>query len=309
MKRSGLLYAFGAYGIWGFFPIYFAALLPANPYEVVAYRVIFSLVFCLLVITLTRNWSSVWAAVSSPRVLFTLLLASLFIYINWVVFIVAVDANQVLETSLGYFINPLVYIALGVMFFGEKLRALQWIAVGIGAIAVLIMSVTLGQVPWIALILAFSFAFYGFVKKRVGGRVSAITGLTVETAWVLPFAIIQLIVVSQFGALNALSLGPSHAILMICSGFMTAVPLMLFASAAKRLPLTVLGFIQYFTPVSSFFLGIYYFHESMPAARWIGFVLVWVALVFLTVDMVRQARRNRASRLAPAEQLVEPLPE
>jgi chloramphenicol-sensitive protein RarD len=165
--------------------------------------------------------------------------------------------------------------------------------VGLGLVAVVVLSFAYGQLPWIALTLAFSFGLYGFVKKRVGSRVGAVVGLAIETAWVLPIAIIQMIVVAIFGGLSAFTLGPMHAALMICSGVLTAIPLMLFAAGAKRIPLTWIGLMQYSTPISGFLLGIFVFHEAMSPSRWFGFSIIWVALVFLTVDIFVSAARGR----------------
>lgn len=306
--RQGLIYAFASYGIWGLFPLYFAALMPANPFEVVVYRVVFSLLFCLVLIFLTRSWSRIVAIARQPRVLLTLGLAGLLIFVNWEVFIFAVYANRVVETSLGYFINPLVTVALGVTFYRERLRVMQWVAVGVGLIAVLVLSFGLGQVPWIALTLAISFGLYGFVKKRVGPRVNAIDGLAVESAWVTPLALVQFIVLVNVSGIGLFALGPWHAALMLFSGVLTAIPLMLFAAGAKRLPLSVHGLLQYLTPVCGFLLGVFVFHEEMPPARWAGFSLVWLAIVLLSIDMLRAARRTVADRNRVDEKL-EPLPE
>ena len=311
---SGLAFAFGAYAVWGLFPLYFAALLPSNPFEVVVYRVVFSLLFCLLLITVTRSWRHVWAVTKEPRVVLGLGLAGLLIYINWEVFILAVDANLVVETSLGYFISPLVSVALGVIYFRERLRRLQWVAVGIGAVAVVVMSFGISLLTLaIPVVLAISFGFYGLVKKRLGGRVNAIEGFAFETAWVLPIALVQFVVVSQVAGIGLFDLGGWHATLMMFSGVLTAIPLLLFAAGAKRLPLSVIGLIQFFTPVSSFLLGIFFFHQVMPPLEWAGFVLVWCALVLLTTDMLRQARkrggRGKAARGNRVEEIPEPLPE
>lgn len=298
--RVGLTYALSAYAVWGLFPLYFMALMPANPFEVVSFRVFFSLVFSALLVTITRGWSLLWVAIRNRRTVFMLGAAGILIFINWEIFILAVYQNKVIETSLGYFINPLITVALGVTIYRERLRNLQWMAVALGLIAVVVLTFAYGQLPWIALTLAFSFGLYGFVKKRVGNRVGAVAGLAIETAWVLPIAIIQMIIVTIFGGLSAFTLGPAHAVLMIASGAMTAIPLMLFASSTKRIPLTWIGLIQYFTPLSSFMLGIFVFHEQMSSSRWLGFMFIWLALVFLTVDIFRSTRRGR-SRSTEAE--------
>lgn len=298
--RAGLLFAFGAYALWGMFPLYFAALMPANAYEVVSFRVIVSLVFASILITVLRQWGQIMDALRNPRVMLLLALAAVLIFINWEVFILAVYDNKVVETALGYFINPLITVALGVFFFGERLRSLQWIAVGLGIVAVIVLTIAYGQLPWIALTLAFSFGLYGLVKKKVGSHVGAIPGLAIETAWVLPVAIAQLVIVGVLGNLDVFSLGPLHATLLFGSGVVTALPLMLFASGTKRIPLSWIGLIQYFSPLASFLLGIFVFHEAMSTGRWIGFGIIWLAIVLLTVDVFR-ARRSR-SRLLEAEE-------
>jgi chloramphenicol-sensitive protein RarD len=289
----GLTYALSAYAVWGLFPLYFMALMPANPFEVVSFRVIFSLVFSAILVSATRGWRRLWAVMRTRRVMLWLGAAGILIFINWELFIYAVYQNKVIETSLGYFINPLITVALGVGIYRERLRVMQWMAVALGFVAVVVLTFAYGQLPWIALTLAFSFGLYGFVKKRVGNRVGAVAGLAIETAWVLPIAIIQMIVVAVFGGLSAFTLGPMHAALMICSGVLTAIPLMLFASGAKRIPLTWIGLIQYFTPLSSFLLGIFVFHEALSPSRWFGFSIIWAALVFLTVDIFVSAARGR----------------
>ena len=287
--------------MWGLFPLYFMALMPANPFEVVSFRVIVSLAFGCLLITVLKQWRQVRDALRNTRVILTLALAAVLIFINWEVFILAVYANQVIETALGYFINPLITVMLGIFFYGERLRALQWIAVGFGLVSVIVMTVAVGQPPWIALTLAATFGLYGLVKKKAGAHVGAIPGLAIETAWVFPVAVVQLIVVGVMGQLDLFSLGTTHAILIIGSGVLTALPLMLFASGTKRIPLSWIGLIQYFSPFASFLLGIFVFHEEMPLSRWIGFGLIWIAIVFLTVDVFLARGRSR-SRLLEAEE-------
>jgi chloramphenicol-sensitive protein RarD len=310
----GLAFAIGAYAVWGLFPLYFAALLPSNPFEVVVYRVIFSLLFCLLLITVTRSWHRVRAVARQPRVVWLLGLAGILIFINWEVFILAVDANLVVETSLGYFISPLVSVALGVLYFRERLRRLQWVAVGLGSVAVVVMAFGISLLTLaIPIVLAVSFGFYGLVKKKVGGSVGAMEGFAFETAWVLPIALVQFAIVGQVAGIGLFDLGPWHAALLMFSGVLTAVPLLLFAAGARRLPLSVIGLIQFFTPVSTFLLGIFFFRQVMPPLEWIGFVLVWCALVLLTTDMLRHSRARRGERRrAPGnsvDEVPEPLPE
>lgn len=297
--RSGLLFTVGAYAIWGMFPLYFALLMPANAFEVVSFRVIVSLIFACVLITVLRQWGQIRDALRNTRVVLLLALAAVLIFINWEVFILAVYANKVVETALGYFINPLLTVALGVFFFGEKLRALQWVAVGLGLVSVVVLTIAYGQPPIIALTLAVSFGLYGLVKKKVGPHVGAIPGLAIETAWVLPVAVVQLVVVGVLGQMDVFTLGPAHAVLTIGSGVVTALPLMLFAAGTKRIPLSWVGLIQYFSPFASFLLGIFVFHEAMSTGRWIGFGIIWLAIVLLSIDVV--VNRRSRSRLLEAE--------
>lgn len=286
--------------MWGFFPLYFLMLLPASPFEIVAYRVIFSLLFCALLLTITRGWRKYVVLLRQRRILFTLGLAGVLVYANWQIFIIAVVTGQVLESSLGYFINPIFTVILGVVVLKEKLRRLQWVAVGISFIAVLVLTISYGKLPWIALALAVSFGLYGLIKKRVGPRVDAISGLTMETMWVLPLAIVQLVIVGNLVGLSFVGFGAGHTLLLMSSGVLTALPLLLFAASARRLPLTVVGLIQYSTPLITFLLALFVLHEEMPSSRWTGFILIWISLAILTVDMFRAARVSRLARAVSA---------
>jgi chloramphenicol-sensitive protein RarD len=280
--------------MWGFLPAYFLLLLPSGAFEIVAVRIFFSLVFCALLITVTRAWPAFLAILRQPRLLFTMGLAGVLIYVNWQTYVIGATSGQVVETALGYFINPIVTILLGVIILGERLRIMQWVALGISVVAVGVLTVGFGSVPWIALILAFSFGLYGFVKKRVGPSVDAVSGLTLETLWLLPVATVQAIIVAATPSGLAFgSSGLGHVVLMVGAGVVTAVPLLLFASAAKRLPLVYMGFIQYVAPILQFLFGVFIMGEPMPTERWLGFGLVWLALIVLTVDMIRTTRAGR----------------
>ena len=289
---AGLLYAVGAYALWGFLPLYFLLLSPAGPFEVVAFRVLCSLVFCAILVAVTRTWRRLRVVLRSPRTLLLIGLGGLLLYANWQVFLIAVLGGDVLQGALGYFINPIVTVLLGVILLRERARPAQWIAIGISAAAVAVLVVGYGGVPWIALALALSFGGYGLVKKRIGGTVDAITGLTFETAWLVPIAVVELVVVGLTTGISFSAHGPAHAILMLSSGIVTALPLLFFAAAARRLSLVALGLSQYLTPVLQFLTGVLLLHERMPLERWIGFGLVWVALLVLTVDVVIAARRR-----------------
>jgi chloramphenicol-sensitive protein RarD len=270
----------------------------ADPFEIVVWRVIFGFAFGLAVILFTRKFSEYLSVFRQPKQLLWISLAAVVIYINWQVYVYAVADNHVLEASLGYFINPLVTIALATIFLKEKLNVLQWVAVGLGAIAVLILTFNYGQPPVIALTLAFSFGIYGLAKNRLGGKVSALNSFTVETTLLLPLGIVQLVFLAgmmqiQFGYAGVIpSLG------LAAYGVLTAIPLLLFGAAAKRVPLSYIGFMQYLTPTLQFLLGLLVFQEPMPAARWLGFAMVWFALSILSFDALRQLR-NRSKLVAP----------
>lgn len=292
-RRSGLIYAISAYVLWGILPIYFLALAPASAWEIVAWRVVFSLVFCAVAITVTRAWRTFAALLRDRRVLFTMGLAGALIYVNWQTYVLATVSGHVVEAALGYFINPIVTVFLGVIVQRERLRIAQWVAVGVSVIAVVVLAIGYGQIPWIALILAFSFGFYGLIKKRVGARVDAVSGLTLETMWLTPVAVVQLIVVAVTAGLTIGTVSAWHTVLLVGAGVITAVPLLFFASASRRLPLIYMGFIQYFAPFIQFLVGVVVLHEAMPPERWIGFGIVWLALAILSVDMIVAARQGR----------------
>lgn len=299
ISRPGLAYAISSYLLWGFLPIYFIALAPTGSLEIVAWRILLSLVFCALLITVTRGWHAFFALLRDRRVLFTMAAAGALIFVNWQTYVYAAVSEQVVEASLGYFINPIVTVFLGVLVLRERLNTTQWVAVGVSIVAVIVLAVGHGQFPWIALLLAFSFGFYGLIKKRVGPRVDAVSGLTLETLWLAPLAAVQLWWVAATTGLTMGTEGTWHTVLLLGAGAVTAVPLLLFAAASRRLPLIYMGFIQYFAPFIQFLVGVVLLGEPMPPERWIGFALVWAALAVLTVDLIRGARR--ASRRVVAE--------
>ena len=290
-KRSintvGLTFGAGAYLIWGSFPLLIQLSKFASPFETVVWRVVFGFLFAALLVTITKTWGQIVALVKTPKKLVWVAVAAIFIFINWQVYVVAVVTGNVIETSLGYFINPLITVMFAVFLLKEKLRRMQWLALGVGLIAVLVLTVDYGRPPWIAIILALSFGTYSLAKNRVGRNIGALQSFTIESATVLPIAIIQLIVVASLGPVMILS-GPMEAAVLIGFGIMTAVPLILFGAAASRIPLSMIGFIQYLTPVLQFSVGYFILGEEMPPVRWIGFGLVWVSLVILTSDAIRR---------------------
>ncbi|MCZ2402265.1 EamA family transporter RarD [Paenarthrobacter sp. Z7-10] len=296
----GVLLGITAYSLWGLLPLYFVMLNPAGAVEIVANRVVWSLAFCALLLTITRAWPKFLAAIRDVRVLGTLATAAVLIAVNWLTYTYGVTTGHAIESSLGYFINPLVSVLLGVIVLKEKLRRLQWAAVGVGFAAVVVLTVAYGRLPWIALILAFSFGLYGFVKKRVGPKVDAASSLSVETAVLTPIAVAVMIVLGVSGQATLGNHGAGHFWWMAASGVITAVPLLLFGASARRLPMTTIGLLQYFAPVLQFLLAITVLGEKMGIERWIGFCIVWLALILLTVDMLRNYGQNRTLRRAAA---------
>ncbi|WP_233265498.1 EamA family transporter RarD [Leifsonia sp. AG29] len=303
-RTSGLVYAVSAYVLWGFLPIYFIALAPASAWEIVAWRVLFSLVFCAIVIAATRAWRPFAALLRDRRTFFTMGAAGALIYVNWQTYVLATVSGHVVEAALGYFINPIVTVLLGVIVQRERLRVAQWVAVGVSVVAVIVLAVGYGAFPWIALLLAFSFGFYGLIKKRVGARVDAVSGLTLETLWLTPVAIVQLVIVAMTAGITFGTVSVWHTVALAGAGVITAVPLLFFAAGSRRLPLVYMGFIQYFAPFIQFLVGVVVLHEAMPPERWVGFAIVWLALLILSVDMIvaaRQGRRQAELDLAPVE--------
>jgi len=293
---SGLAYAVSAYGLWGVLPIFFLLMSPSGPFEIVSWRILFSLAFCLVLLSVTRGFPAFLALLRQGRVVAPMALAGVLIVVNWTTFIVATLAGHVVEAALGYFINPIVTVLLAVVVLRERLRPAQWAAIGLSAVAVVVIALGTGGVPWASLIMAFSFGAYGLVKKQMGGRVDAVSGLTLETLAVAPVAAVALVVIAATGVDGGVVFGSVsvlHTLTVISSGVVTAVPLLLFAAAARRLPLATIGLTQYLAPVLQFVVGVVLLHEQMPTSRWVGFAIVWVALVVLTVDMVSASRRAR----------------
>jgi chloramphenicol-sensitive protein RarD len=288
--RRGVLYAVAAYGMWGLFPLYWVLLDPAAAVEILAHRISWTLVVVLVIVWLRgrrgRGRHELYAVLHDSRRLSLLLVAAAFITVNWGTFIWAVGDGHVVETSLGYFINPLVTVLAGVLVLGERLRPPQWAAVGLGACAVVVLTVGYGRPPWIALVLAFSFGTYGLIRKFAStGPVEA---LTVETTVLLLPALGYLVALEAAGRGTFFDHGAGHAALLAAGGAVTAVPLLAFGAAAIRVPLSLLGLLHYLTPMLQFACGVLVFGEHMPPARWLGFALVWLALALLTWDGLRR---------------------
>jgi len=293
--RRGTVYGFLAYAIWGVFPLYFAALKPAGAWEILAHRILWTLVLCVGILAIRRDLAWSRQLLRRPRLGLGVTIAALLIAANWVIYVTAVITGRTTEAALGYFLNPLVTVALGVIVLRERLRPLQWTAVAIGAVAGLYLSIAGGQFPLIALSLAFSFAAYGLVKKRVGASLDAMHSLAAETAVLFPVAVVLLAVLVARGETTFTLEKPLHPALLLLAGVITAVPLLLFAAAARRIPLTTVGLLQFITPVLQLLCGVLLLGEHMSAARWVGFAIVWVALAVLTLDSVlARPRRARA---------------
>jgi chloramphenicol-sensitive protein RarD len=300
-ERRGYLYGLTAYVLWGFFPIYFKLLQPSGALEILAHRVVWSVVFVSLVLAVGRNWRFIGRMVRNPRLLLGVTAAALLIAVNWGTYIYGVNSDRVVETALGYFITPLAIVLLGVTVQGERLRAWQWAAVGVGIAAVGVLTVDYGRLPYIALILAASFGSYSLVKKRLA--LPPAEGLFVESSVLAVPALAYLTWLGLSGGTHFGQVSATHTALMVFSGVATAIPLLLFAAAANRVPMVGIGILQYVAPILQLACGVLIFHEPMPPARLAGFVLVWGALMLFTVDALRHRQRTSAG---PAAATAEP---
>jgi len=291
---KGLISTFLAYGLWGFFPLYFLLLDASGAIEIVAHRTVWTLVFCIIGVTVVAGWGRVREVFSSRRLVATLILAGAFLSVNWLIYIYAVLTDRVVDGALGYFINPLVTVALAVTIQKEKVRPAQVAALLIGLAAVLVIAVGVGHVPWIGLGLAFSFGFYTLAKSKVGHRVTAFIGLGAEMVAVIPLALGFIIYLQIAGTGTFTTVSGWYTLALMGTGVVTAVPLLLFAIGAARLPMVTLAFMQYIAPILQFLVGVVILREEMPVARWIGFILIWIALIVLSWDIVRRARTRAA---------------
>jgi chloramphenicol-sensitive protein RarD len=289
-QRRGFLLGVAAYGLWGLFPLYWPLLEPAGAVEILAHRICWSLITMAALTALLRRTPQLKAIMRDPRLFAILSVAAVVIGLNWGGFIYGVNHGRVVEVSLGYFINPLVTVLLGVFVLGERLLRLQWVAIGLAAVAVVILTVDYGQPPWIAFLLACSFATYGLARKKAG--VGAIEGLTFETVVLTPIALAYLGWLAVTGQASFGAEGAGHAVLMTTTGLVTALPLICFGAAAIRVSMTTIGLLQYLAPTIHFVLGIVVFDEVMSPVKWAGFSLVWLALALFTVETVRHRRRQ-----------------
>jgi chloramphenicol-sensitive protein RarD len=288
-RSRGVVFGVTAYVLWGAFPLYWPLLEPAGAFEILAHRLIWSLVVMTGLVIVLRRGVQFMALVHDPRTFRLLALAAVVVTANWVTYIWGVNNGRVVETSLGYFVNPLVTMLLGVLVLRERLTRTQWFAVGIAAVAVAILTLDYGRLPWIALILAGTFGTYGLLKKQAAA--GAFESLALETAVMTPLALVYVVGLALAGRSHFASEGPGHTALFVSAGVVTAVPLILFGAAATRVPLVTIGLLQYLAPILQFGLGVAYFHERMSTGRWLGFGIVWVALAVFTWDALSQRRQ------------------
>ncbi|NYI99559.1 chloramphenicol-sensitive protein RarD [Nocardioides thalensis] len=293
---SGLALGAAAYVMWGAFPLYFPLLEPSGAVEILAHRIVWSAVTMGLLLLVLRRTATLRTILADRRTTLLLVGAAVVITFNWGTYIYGVTTGRVVETSLGYFINPLVTVLMGVLILGERLRRLQWVALGIGFVACSVLTWDYGRPPYVALVLAFSFGTYGLLKKSAGA--GAVESLALETAVLAPFALVYLLVLGSAG--HFVDLGAGHTVLLMTTGLVTAVPLLCFGAAATRVTMTSLGLLQYLAPVIQFALGVTVLGEHMPAGRWIGFGLVWVALSIFTFEALRERRRRQLALVAEA---------
>lgn len=285
-ERQGLVYGVVAYTFWAVFPLYFLLVAAASSIEIIWHRIAWSLVFSLVGVLLVRQWRQLLATAKNWRYSGRLAIAGVLVATNWFLYVYSVQNGMLVDASMGYFVNPLVTALLAIIFLGERPRALQLTALAFGSSAVVVISIWYGQIPWMSLSLAFSFGFYGLIKKQVSQEVPPLIGLTLETAPITPIAVGFIIFLQVTGTGTLTSVSPLHTVALCCAGIVTAGPLLLYAASAKRIPLTTLGLLQYICPIGQFLLAITVFGEAMPPARWIGFVLVWIALIILTADLL-----------------------
>jgi chloramphenicol-sensitive protein RarD len=285
--KLGLLFGISAYTLWGLFPLYWPLLEPANPLEIVSHRAVWTLVFCVVILWLTKSLRTTAATFRRKNVAIKLFASSFLISINWLVYIWATNNGHVVEASLGYYMNPVIIIAMGVILLQEKMRRLQWVSIVIASIGVLVLTIDYGRLPWIAVALALSWGSYGFIKKQLG--LGALEGLGIETLISSVPYLIYLILIGSKGT-GQFGHSPGLTALLISAGAITAIPLLLFNGATTRLPFTIIGLLQYITPTIQFSLGVWVLHEEMPAARWAGFIIIWCALVVLGFDLFKSSR-------------------
>jgi chloramphenicol-sensitive protein RarD len=288
VRRQGVIYGLAAYLCWGFFPVYFKAVHLVPPLEMVAHRICWSLAFLLLVTAWKGAWRDMLDLLARPKSLAALVVSTLLIATNWLVFIYAIGAGEVLQSSLGYFINPLVSVLLGFVFLGERLERVQWLSLALAAAGVIYLAVSYGSMPWISLLLAASFGLYGLIRKSL--HVEPLVGLTVETLLLAPFALIYLLRLHDTGAGVFLASSARLDLLIAMAGIITAIPLLLFAAAAKRLRLATVGFLQYITPTLHFLLAVAVYGENFTHTHLVSFLLIWTGLALYSLHAYRAVK-------------------
>ncbi|MSV39501.1 MAG: EamA family transporter RarD [Actinobacteria bacterium] len=286
-NKMGLLFGVGAYSLWGLFPLFWPLLEPANALEIVSHRAVWTLVFCFIVLAITKSLRATMTTLKRPKVAAKLFITSFLISVNWLIYIWATNNGHVVEASLGYYINPLIIISFGVLLLKEKMRILQWTSVGIATCGVLVLTFDYGRPPWVAIGLAISWGSYGVMKKQLG--LGALEGLFTETLIASVPYLAYLIYIGNQGN-GQFGHSPGLTLLLISAGAITAIPLLLFNGSTTRLPLTVIGLLQYITPTIQFSIGVWVRHEDMPPARWVGFLFIWLALTALALDLIKSSR-------------------
>jgi len=299
VKNKGVLFALAAYILWGFFPLYFKAIQQVSALQILAHRIAWGFVFTLAVVLMLRQWKEFRASIFNRRTFLIYAGASVVLGINWFTYVWAVITNHVVESSLGYFINPIVSVLLGVIFLRERLRTFQWVAIAMVTAGVVYLTITFGQLPWISLVLAVTFGFYGLLKKIA--PLGALHGITLETAVLTIPSLAYLFIVNANGTGTFGHSTPLLDFLLVLSGPVTAIPLLLFATGARRIPLTTIGLLQYIAPTLQFLLGVLVFHEPFDQTRLIGFMIIWLALVLFSVENLLARRRTPSTAPIPAE--------
>jgi len=299
VKNKGVLFALAAYILWGFFPLYFKAIQQVSALQILAHRIAWGFVFTLAVVLMLRQWKEFRASIFNRRTFLIYAGASVVLGINWFTYVWAVITNHVVESSLGYFINPIVSVLLGVIFLRERLRTFQWVAIAMVTAGVVYLTITFGQLPWISLVLAVTFGFYGLLKKIA--PLGALHGITLETAVLTIPSLAYLFIVNANGTGTFGHSTPLLDFLLVLSGPVTAIPLLLFATGARRIPLTTIGLLQYIAPTLQFLLGVLVFHEPFDQSRLIGFMIIWLALVLFSVENLLARRRTPSTAPIPAE--------
>ncbi len=290
--QKGLIFGFTSYTIWGLFPLYWPLLKPANPMEIVSHRAVWSLIICLIAVGIGKQFKETLAMLRNPRIALRFAVAAFFISVNWLTYIYAVNHQQIVEASLGYYMQPILLVGMGIIFFKESMRKIQWVAFFFAVLGVVVLTVDFGRIPLISFLLAISWSTYSLVKKKL--NLGALQGLAVETFISLPVYGGYLLWLAahgtgQFGQKSGLS------ILLIGAGVVTAVPLLLFNGATTRIPMTMLGLFQYLTPTLQFAIAVWVRHEPMPTGRWLGFVIIWIALITLGYDLFKSGRTSNNS--------------